>query len=162
MPIRPFSREQVWLLPPSLDELVPADHPARFVAGLVDALDRQTWSQLGIDIDGAALGAPAYHPCALLCVWLYGFVTGIRSVRKLEAACHDQLPYLWWTGWQQPDHNTLWRFYGAHRQEMRKLLKRTVRTAVRLGGSITRIVSHMKNPAIATLAREGRSCNSAV
>ena len=65
-----------------------------------------------------------------LSVWLFGFVTGIRSSRKLEAACRDQISYLWLTGWQHPDHNTLWRFYKDHRQAMRGLLKRTVRTAV--------------------------------
>ena len=83
-----------------------------------------------MEIDGDPLGAPAYHPRALLCVWLYGFMTGVRSCRKLEVACRDQIPYLWLTRWQHPDHNTLWRFYKAHRQEMRSLFQRTVRTAV--------------------------------
>lgn len=132
MPLRPFSRRQSWLLPPTLDELIPRDHPARFVAEFVDSLDRETWSELEISLDGETLGAPAYHPRALLNVWLYGFMTGIRSSRKLEIACRDQVPYLWLTGWQHPDHNTLWRFYQAHRQQMRRLLKYTVATAVEL------------------------------
>ena len=130
MPLRDMDREQMWLLPPSLDELVPLDHPARFVAEFVDALDREGWSELGVEIEGDPMGAPAYHPRALLSVWLYGFMTGVRSCRKLEAACRDQIPYLWLTGWQHPDHNTLWRFYKGHRQAMRKLFERTVRTAV--------------------------------
>ena len=113
MPLREMNREQAWLLPPTLDELVPPDHPARFVAEFVDALDRDEWTELGVQPDGEALGAPAYHPRALLSVWLYGFMTGVRSCRKLEAACRDQIPYLWLTGWQHPDHNTLWRFYKA-------------------------------------------------
>ena len=121
MPLREMNREQAWLLPPTLDELVPPDHPARFVAEFVDALDGEDWTELG---------APAYHPHALLSVWLYGFMTNVRSCRKLEAACRDQIPYLWLTGWQHPDHNTLWRFYRRHRQSMRELFKRTVRTAV--------------------------------
>ena len=54
----------------------------------------------------------------------------MRSCRKLEAACRDQIPYLWLTGWQHPDHNTLWRFYKEYRQSMRKLFERTVHTAV--------------------------------
>ena len=70
------------------------------------------------------------NPRALLSVWLYGFMTSVRSCRKLEAACRDQIPYLWLTGWQHPDHNTLWRFYRRHRQNMRELFRRTVRTAV--------------------------------
>ena len=81
-------------------------------------------------IEGEPFGAPAYHPKALLSVWLFGFVTGIRSSRKLEGACRDQIPYLWLTGWQHPDHNTLWRFYKEHRQAMRGLFMCTVRTAV--------------------------------
>jgi transposase len=133
MPLRPFSREQDWLLPPSLDESIPRDHPVRFVAAFVEAMDRAAWADLGIDLEGEVLGAPAYHPVALLCVWVYGFMTGVRSSRKLELACRDRLAYLWLTGWQHPDHNTLWRFYQANRQGMKKLFKRTVRTAVGMG-----------------------------
>ena len=132
MPLRDMDREQMWLLPPTLDELLPLDHPARFVAEFVDALDRAAWAKMGVGIEGDPLGAPAYHPRALLSVWLYGFMTNVRSCRKLEAACRDQIPYLWLTGWQHPDHNTLWRFYQGHRQGMRELFKRTVRTAVSL------------------------------
>ena len=95
MPLRPLNREQVWLLPPTLDELVPDDHPARFVAEFVEELDRSSWADMDIDVDGDPLGAPSYDPRALLSVWLYGFMTGVRSTRKLEAACRDQIPYLW-------------------------------------------------------------------
>ena len=130
MPLRPMGREQMWMLPPTLDELLPLDHPARFVAEFVDALGQDAWAELGVDIDGEVRGAPAHHPRALLSVWLYGFMTGVRSCRKLEAACRDQIPYLWLTGWHHPDHNTLWRFYKGHRHAMRKLFERSVRTAV--------------------------------
>ena len=113
MPLRAMDREQMWLMPPSLGDLISAEHPSRFVAEVVDALDREDWAELGVEIDGGDLGPPSYHPRALLSVWLYGFMTGIRSCRKLEAACRDQIPYLWLTCVQYPDHNTLWRFYKA-------------------------------------------------
>lgn len=132
MPWRPMLREQGWLLPPNLDDLLAEDHPARFVAAFVDGLTLAEWAELGVDAQGQALGAPAYHPRALLCVWLYGFMTGVRSSRKLEGACRDQVPYLWLTGWQHPDHNTLWRFYKNHQPHMRSLLRQTVGTALRL------------------------------
>ncbi len=133
MPLRPVNRDQAWLLPPTLDDLLPEDHPARFVFAFVDGLDHNAWKEMEIDIQGDPLGAPAYDPQVLLSVWLYGFMTGIRSCRKLEAACRDQIPFLWLTGWQHPDHNTLWRFYQDHRSAMRSLLKHTVRTAVEVG-----------------------------
>lgn len=83
MSYRVLSREQTWLLPPSVDELVAGDHPARFVAAFVDSLDVQAWAEMGIGWGGEPLGAPAYDPRALLSVWLYGFMTGTRSSRKL-------------------------------------------------------------------------------
>jgi len=129
MPLRPFSRDQAWLLPPTLNDFLPPDHPARFVAVVLDEEE----VELEDDLEGDPLGAPAYHPRALLAIWVYGFMTGVRSSRRLEAACRDQVPYLWLSGNQRPDHNTLWRFYQAHRQGMRTLLKRTVRIAVRAG-----------------------------
>ena len=69
MPLRPMGREQMWMLTPTLDELLPLDHPARFVAEFVDALGRDAWAELGVDIEGDSMGAPAYHPRALLSVW---------------------------------------------------------------------------------------------
>jgi transposase len=133
MPLRTFNRQQAWLLPPTLGDLVPEDHPSRFVGTFLDALDQSQWLELGVNTEGEALGAPAYHPKALLAVWLYGFMMSIRSSRKLEIACRDQLPFLWLTAWQRPDHNTICRFYRDHRHQMHHLLKYTVATAVESG-----------------------------
>lgn len=108
------------------------DHPAWMVAAFVDQLTAEEWSELGVELEGQRLGSPAYHPRALLSVRLYGFMSGLRSSRALERACLEQLPYLYLTGGQQPDHNTLWRFCERHRTRMRRLLRLTVETAVRL------------------------------
>lgn len=86
MPLQHMDREQAWPLPPTLGELLPLDHTARFVAKFIDALDHEGWKELCVEIEGDPLGAPTYHPRALLSVWLYGFMTGVRSGRKLEAA----------------------------------------------------------------------------
>ena len=50
MPLRPFRRDQGWLLPPSLDELVPLDHPARFVDAVLEGLSDGTVRAHGLHI----------------------------------------------------------------------------------------------------------------
>jgi hypothetical protein len=66
MPNRACSREGTWLFPPTLEELISADHPARYVAAVVDGLDRAAWGEVRVAADGAARGALAYHPRVLL------------------------------------------------------------------------------------------------
>ena len=133
MPWRPVTRDQAWLFPPTLDDLLPQDHPARFVLSFVDALPPDLQTAFETAAPALPLGAPAYQPKVLLCAWIYGFMTRTRSSRRLETACRDQIPLLWLTGWQHPDHNTLWRFYKTHREQLHLLLKQTVKVAVRLG-----------------------------
>ena len=84
MPLGALNREQSWLLPPTLDELLPDDYPALSVAEFVDGLDRAQWAETGVGLDGDPLGAPAYHPRALPSVWLYGFMTGVRTYQRSE------------------------------------------------------------------------------
>jgi transposase len=132
MPQRPFSRDEPWGLPASIEELVPADHPIRFVACFVESLPPAAWAALGIK-EAAPRGAPRYAPEVLLLIWLAGFVQGTRTTRKLASACQFDLTFRWLTGGQPPDHNTLWRFYAAHREAMRTLLRQSVLTAIQAG-----------------------------
>ena len=122
--------EQEFLLPPALEEWVPADHPARFLREFVDALDL---GALGFAQPACVDGRPPYAPSLLLKIWLYGYVQRIRSTRKLEAACREHLSLLWLTGMIQPDHNSLWRFWRANQVALRAVCKQTVQVAVRSG-----------------------------
>jgi hypothetical protein len=57
-------------------------------------------------------------------------VNGLRSLRKLERACRENVGRLWRTGLNDPDHNTLWRFWRDNRSALRQVFKLVVRTAV--------------------------------
>lgn len=124
--------ETQFLFPPSLEELVGADHPARFVREFVEALDLRA---LGLSDEQEQRrhdpnGRPHYAIDLLLKVWLYGYMYGIRSSRALERGCRDTFPLAWLAGMHQPDHNTLWRFWNRYRPMIRKLFVQSVRVAI--------------------------------
>ena len=109
---------------------MPCNHPVRFLREFVEQLDLPA---LGFAMPVAVDGRPPYHPSLLLKIWLYGYFHRIRSTRKLEAACYEQLSLLWLTGFLQPDHNSLWRFWRDHKKALRAIFKQTVQLAVRTG-----------------------------
>jgi transposase len=117
-----------WLLPPALEEWVGANHPARFIREFVEALDLEGE---GFSVRESPEGRPNYASDHLLKVVLYGYFNRIRSFRKLEAACHEQMGLIWLTGRLVPDHNTLWRFWRENRRGLRRLLRLGVRAAMR-------------------------------
>ncbi len=130
MPVRPNTRGQSWLLPPSLEEVIPARHTARFIAGFLEQLDLRA---LGLRKVPAVRGGLQYNDEVLLAAWVYGFMMRIRSTRRLEVAAKEHLPLIWLLGGQHPDHSTLARFLARNRKVMRSLFKETVHTAVQVG-----------------------------
>jgi transposase len=128
-PIAPDYGQQ-FLFPPALEDWVSADHPARFLREFVDQLDL---ASLGFAMPVSVEGRPPYHPSLLLKIWLYGYYHRIRSTRRLEVACREQLSLLWLTGLIQPDHNSLWRFWRDNKKALRGIFKQTVQVAVRTG-----------------------------
>jgi transposase len=119
---------QLYLLPPRLEDWLPADHPARFVRDFVEALDL---AEVGFKVPEALDGRPPYAADLLLKVWVYGYYSKVRSSRALERACLDSIAMVWLTGNHAPDHNTLWRFWRENRVALRALFKRSVEVAVK-------------------------------
>ena len=89
---RVFAPDQGLLLPPSLDEWLPEDHFARFVADLVD-------EHLDLSRIHAAFtegrGGPPYDPRLMVRILVYGYTTGVRSSRAIERKCVDDVPFRW-------------------------------------------------------------------
>ena len=144
--------DQMYLLPPSVDDWVPADHPARFIRDFVDALDLEA---LGFVVPEGIDGRPAYACDLLLKVWLYGYFSKVRSTRGLERACYDSMALVWLTGNHHPDHNTLWRFWKKNRAALKGVFQSSVRVAVRndLVSLALQAVDGTKIPAQVSTAR---------
>lgn len=119
---------QILLLPPSVDDWVPKNHPVRFIRDFVDAINLD---EIGINCRETSAGRPNYSAELLLKVWLYGYYSGIRSVRKLEKACWENVAFIWLTGMNYPDHNTLWRFFKNYGDKVDAVFKKSVHIALK-------------------------------
>ncbi len=108
---RAFDPDQDLLLPPSLDEWLPADHMARFIADLVD--EHLDLSRIHLAYTEGR-GAPPFDPRLMVRILLYGYTTGVRSSRKLEAACVDVVAFRWLAGGQAPHYRSIARFRKRH------------------------------------------------
>ncbi len=108
---RAYDPHQVFLLPPSIDDWLPEDHLARFVSELVDEV-----LDLGPFLASYTekRGFPPYDPRLMLKVLLYGYTTGVRSSRKIEAHCHDDVAFRFLAANQAPDFRSVARFRRHH------------------------------------------------
>src|SRR5512137_2954685 len=125
MAYRYGDREQMALLPQSIEDYVPAEHPVRVYDAFVEALD---FGSLGIELDEEQVGNSEYDPRAMLKLLVYGYSYGVRSSRKLERETHDNLSFVWLMGGLRPDHKTIAEF----RRQNRKALKEVLRQCARM------------------------------
>lgn len=105
-------QHQIMAFPPSLDELVPADHPVRVVHDVLERIDITALLQ-----QYKPGGASSYHPRMLLKALVYAYINNIYSSRKIEQALQESIYFMWLTGMSKPDHNTINRFRGQRLQK---------------------------------------------
>jgi len=55
----------------------------------------------------AKTGRPAYHPCAMLKIYIYSYMNRLQSSPRLEAECGRNLELMWLTGRLAPDFKTI-------------------------------------------------------
>jgi transposase len=151
-PIAPDYGQQ-FLFPPALEDWVAVDHPVRFLREFVDQLDL---SRMGFVMPAGMEGRPPYAPSLLLKIWLYGYMHRIRSTRKLEVACGEQMSLVWLTGMIRPDHNSLWRFWRDNKKALREVFKRSAQLATETGlvGLVLQALDGTKIQAAARLNRK--------
>ena len=113
---RTCALDQVFLLPPSLQDWVPEDHLARFVADVTDQLDLSEILAVYQRKDGR--GMAAYHPAMMVRVLLYGYCRGTVSSRKIERATYEDVAFRYLAADQHPDHDTIADFRPTHLQSL--------------------------------------------
>lgn len=98
---------QFQLLPPSLDELIPATHVVRVLNSIIDRLDV---SKVLESYKGG--GNSCFHPRMMLKVLIYAYLNNIYSSRKIERQLQEHIHYMWLSGGARPDFRTINYFRG--------------------------------------------------
>lgn len=107
-----YSMEQGMLLPPSVEELIPADHLVRVVNKMVEQIDMKP---LLAKYKGG--GTSSYHPQMMLKVMVYAYAEKIYSSRRIAKALRENVNFMWLSGGNKPDFRTLNNFRGEAMKE---------------------------------------------
>lgn len=129
MAYRHGNREQMELLPPALEDYVGEKHPVRVYDAIVDQLNLQ---ELGVDFNAWQVGNPQYDPKSMLKLLVYGYSYGVKSSRKLERECHQNMSFIWLMGGLKPDHKTIAEFRRKNKKALKLVLKQIVRVCMKL------------------------------
>jgi transposase len=128
MPFLPYDTAQAYLLPPSVKDVLGADHLCFQVERIVRALDLR-----GLEGECGAEGRPAYHPAMMVSLWLYGFLLRVHSTRRLEQKAREDLGFRYLAAGWEPDHKTLSEFLRRHPKTINDLFTQVVELARRMG-----------------------------
>jgi transposase len=104
---KPYTQAQASLIPPSWDELIPAEHQVRVVDRAVGQIDLEPLLE---KYKGG--GTSSYHPRMMLKVLVYAYTQRIYSSRQIAKGLRENVNFMWLSGGNRPDFRTINAFRG--------------------------------------------------
>lgn len=99
---KPFNRNQNYLLPPCVSDLIPKGDLVFFIAEAAGMINlKPMYDRYD------TLGQNAYHPAMLLSVLFYSYAKGIFSSRKIAEKLSYDVRFMYLAGMQTPDFRTI-------------------------------------------------------
>ena len=127
---RPYSPEQLLLLPPDMARWLPEEHLVYFIRDVERQLDL---SAIYGSYDGTQGGNPAYDPGMMTTLLIYAYCVGVVSSRKIERATYESIPFRVLTADQHPDHDTIAEFRRRHLEALAALFVQVLRLCRKAG-----------------------------
>ena len=125
---KPFNRDQEFLLPHSMRDLIPPDDLSIFIAKAVELLD------LTPLLDKYhRLGQNSYYPGMMLALLFYAYCKGIFSSRKIAESLRYDVRFMYLAGMQRPDFRTISDFRKDNLELLQKYFVDIVRLCIELG-----------------------------
>ena len=117
-------KNQNWLIPQAIKDMIPKEHICFFVEEFVESLDFTNF-----DLIYASAGHPAYHPSILMKTIIMGMLSRIRSSRKLASATRESFIFMYLAEKVNPDFRTIARFRKENAVFIKDTFKQTVKLA---------------------------------
>ena len=89
-----------------LDDMVSKDNLVRLLDYLVESIVKANPLEFG-DKGISSLGRKAYSPNLFIKLYIYGYLNGVNSSRKLEKEAQRNIELIWLLGNLQPDFKTI-------------------------------------------------------
>lgn len=124
------NRQQIYLMPPSLQEWLPEKDIAWFIIDVVEQMDLSGYYRK-YRADGR--GQEAYDPAMMVALLLYAYSNGIRSSRAIERLCERDIGFKVISGDEEPDHSTIARFRQDNGKGIEELFTEALKLCAKAG-----------------------------
>lgn len=128
MKFKEYNQKQTWLIPPNIEDEIPAGDICRVIDEVVDSISLKT-----IENKFNEEGNTAYHPRMMLKVILYGYAKGIYSSRRIAQELESNIFFWYLSGKQKPNFRTICLFRAKHAKELKEVFRETIRLCLNLG-----------------------------
>lgn len=124
----PLPRDQILLIPVTLGDRIPVDHPVRLFDEILSSLDWSKWENHSCQV----AGQPAIPPRVVAGAILYGLSHGLRSSWRLEWACKNAVDFMWLVEGRPIDHSTFCHFRTRSERELKGVFRQIGRLAMKM------------------------------
>jgi len=127
---RPYEPDQIFLMPTSMRDWLPADHLAYFISDVVEQLDLSVIMQR---YRGEERGYPPYHPVMMVKVLLYAYCVGVPSSRKIAKRLEEDIAFRVLAANNTPDFRTISDFRKDHLKALSGLFLQVLKLCQKAG-----------------------------
>ncbi len=121
MNFKHYNQSQLFLFPPTFEDLIPESHPVRVVNDIIEKIKIEPLLKAY-----KKEGNPSYHPKMMLKIMVFAYMENTYSSRRIEKLVRENVNFMWLSGMKMVDHNTIARFRSQRLQDAFKDIFRQV------------------------------------
>ena len=127
---RPYSPDQMLLLPQDIREWLPDNHLAHHISDLVDGMDLSVFYA---PYAGDGRRNMPYDPSMMVKVLIYAYASGVFSSRAIARRLHEDVAFRLLAAENFPSHRTVCEFRRRHLSDFKNLFVQVLRVAGEMG-----------------------------